>query len=206
MSEYVHYTESMGMRVLSTKSRKSNLGGHDLAKVHRAMGEYLGREIVQFIRTEEIEFQHVQGVRTGPAVSEKSKCTIIPLLRAGLFAGLGIWDAIPSAVFLPIWASKKDFSWKSQIEMVPNLEGADVIIVDAVINTGESLMPVLEWVRGQKPFQLLVCSLVTPASTAERLAREHPKIQWVHARVSTNQYVGMGSTDTGNRLFNTKSN
>lgn len=189
---------------MATQSRDSTLSGHKLAEVHRRMGEAVGHHVVGLIGMEDIEFQHVQGIRKGPALSRKNPIAIFPLLRAGLFAGLGIWNTIPNAAFIPISPTRGEVFPNSDIKGLPNLSGMVVVVVDAVINTGSSLEPILQWVLSQNPEQVIVCSLVTPIPTAKRLAELYPLIEWIHARVSTNQYVGKGGTDTGNRLFNTK--
>jgi uracil phosphoribosyltransferase len=204
MTDYTHFTDNPGIQVMATKSRDSTLAGHALSQVHQKMGEYLGQHLVGLIGLEEIEFQHVQGIRKGPALSTRNDIVILPLLRAGLFAGLGIWDALPPAAFVPISPTRGEELANIQIKGMPSLNGMNVIIADAVINTGDSLEPILRWILDQSPHQVIVCSLVTPVPTAERLASEYPNVEWVHARVSTNQYVGKGGTDTGNRLFNTK--
>jgi len=204
MTDYTHFTDTPGIQVLATKSRDSTLPGHTLSQVHQKMGEYLGQHIVGLIGLEEIEFHHVQGIRKGPALSTKNNIVILPLLRAGLFAGLGIWDSLPSAAFVPITPIRGEELSSSQIKGMPSLTEMIVIVADAVINTGDSLEPVLRWILNQNPHQVIVCSLVTPVPTAERLASEYSNVEWVHSRVSTNQYVGKGGTDTGNRLFNTK--
>tara|TARA_B100000609_G_scaffold191566_1_gene180510 strand:+ start:511 stop:1125 length:615 start_codon:yes stop_codon:yes gene_type:complete len=204
MTNYTHFTDVPSMQVMATKSRDSALPGHELSQVHQKMGEYLGQHIVGLIGLEEIEFQHVQGIRKGPALSTNNKIVILPLLRAGLFAGLGIWDSIPSASFVPITPIRGEKLSNSQIKGMPSLNDMIVIVADAVINTGESLQPVLRWILDQSPHKVIVSSLVTPVPTAERLTLEYPNVEWVHARVSHNQYVGKGGTDTGNRLFNTK--
>ena len=204
MTDYTHFTVTPAIQVLATKSRDSTIPGHVLSQVHQKMGVFLGQHLVGLVGLEEIEFEHVQGIRKGPAISIRNHIVILPLMRAGLFAGLGIWDVLPSAAFVPITPTRgKDLS-DSEIMGLPSLTEKIVIIADAVINTGDSLEPVLRWIQNQNPHQVIVCSLVTPIPTAERLASEYPNVEWVHARVSTNQYVGKGGTDTGNRLFNTK--
>lgn len=204
MTNYTHFTDVPSMQVMATRSRDSTLSGHKLSQVHQKMGEYLGNHIVGLIGLEEITFQHVQGTKKGPALSTKNNIVILPLLRAGLFAGLGIWDSIPSAAFVPITPVRGEKLSNSQVKGISSLNDMVVIVTDAVINTGESLEPVLSWILEQNPHKIIVSSLVTPVPTAERLASKYRNIQWIHARVSHNQYVGKGGTDTGNRLFNTK--
>jgi uracil phosphoribosyltransferase len=76
------------------------------------------------------------------------------------------------------------------------------VIVDAVVNTGASLEPVLAQLRGRIE-RLYVLALVAPVDTADRLERSWSDVEFLFARTSTNQYVGAGTTDTGNRLFGT---
>ena len=204
MTDYTHFTDVPSMIVMATKSRDASLSGHLLSQVHQKMGVFLGQHIIGLIGLEEIEFQHVQGIRKGSAVSTKNNVVILPLLRAGLFAGLGIWDSLPSAALVPITPIRTEKLSNSQIKGMPPLRDMIVIVADSVINTGSSLEPVLNYILAQNPHQVIVSSLVTPVPTAKRLALEYPNVEWIHARVSNNQYVGKGGTDTGNRLFNTK--
>ena len=70
------------------------------------------------------------------------------------------------------------------------------------MNTGASLEPVLAQLA-ERGIRTFVLSLVSPIPTAERLAQAWPAVNFLFARVSENQYVGKGTTDTGNRLFGT---
>ena len=83
------------------------------------------------------------------------------------------------------------------------VEGRRFILIDSVVNTGKSMEPVLDQLRTAGAAWLSVAALVTPEPTAERLARAHAAVWFYFARTSTNQYVGKGGTDTGNRLFGT---
>jgi len=77
-------------------------------------------------------------------------------------------------------------------------------IIDAVVNTGATLEPVLAQLRAHRDAALVaVLALVAPMATAERMAAAHPGVHFLFARLSDNQYVGRGATDTGNRLFGT---
>ena len=75
--------------------------------------------------------------------------------------------------------------------------------IDAVINTGRSLVSVLDGIAEKAPAHLLAVTLVGYRSTVEGLAAERPSVDFIAARLSERSYVGKGGTDTGARLFGT---
>jgi uracil phosphoribosyltransferase len=193
-TNFTEFTDDPAMIDLATQSRNADLNGHQLAIIHRQMGTYLMRLASANLPMHEIEFKHVQGIRNGLRFCGES-VAVAPLMRAGLFAGLGAWDVIPDSKLIPI-RSKEDLE---DFLMMPQPQ--TLILVDAVINTGNSLKPILEEVHCFKNVNVVVLSLVTPVETAVRLGQEFPEVKWFHARTSLNSYVGKGGTDTGNRLF-----
>jgi len=78
-----------------------------------------------------------------------------------------------------------------------------VVLADAVVNTGATVVPVLQQLLARRPGQLIVVSLVGQQEAAERLSLDFPDVHFLFARLSSNRYVGVGGTDTGNRLFGT---
>lgn len=77
------------------------------------------------------------------------------------------------------------------------------MVVDAVINTGRSLDPVLAEVQKLQPKVVVVAALVAFRGAIERLTVMHPSVDFIVARVSDRSYVGSGGADTGARLFGT---
>jgi len=86
---------------------------------------------------------------------------------------------------------------------MPAAAGRTFILIDAVVNTGASIEPVLKQLKLRGAKIVAVLSLVSPVPTAERLAAEYPEVHFFFARISNNQYVGNGASDTGNRLLGT---
>lgn len=128
---------------------------------------------------------------------------ILSFLRAGLYVTEGVRELLQLAAVCHVSPTRQNGLDEADISSLPLLAGRVVVIVDSVINTGATLLPVLEQVRAQMPAMIVVLSLVTPVETAKRLEQSCPDVHFLLARVSTNQYTGRGATDTGNRLFGT---
>lgn len=88
------------------------------------------------------------------------------------------------------------------LEQIARLGARRCVLIDSVVNTGGSVEPVLRQLS-ERSVDTLVAALVTPHTTAARLAEAWPRTRFLFARLSDNQYVGVGATDTGNRLFGT---
>jgi uracil phosphoribosyltransferase len=83
-----------------------------------------------------------------------------------------------------------------------------VILVDSVINSGASIRRAIRTlVQKVNPknvkLAIYVMTAVMQQEAAHQLPLEFPRVKFLALRVSKNQYVGRGGTDTGNRLFGT---
>jgi len=104
----------------------------------------------------------------------------------------------------------------------------NILVVDSVVNRGDSIRRFLADLftylesssppppsskgtdgavetaaRHRKICCVHVLTGVMQKKAAEELPAEFPRVRFVTLRVSDNQYVGKGGTDTGNRLFGT---
>ena len=123
-------------------------------------------------------------------------------MRAGLYVTNGVREVLQHSALLHVNPQRNVGLPASELAEFDRLGPRTSVLIDSVVNTGASLEPVLAQLqeRGQRIF---VLTLVGPVPTAERLERTWPDVTFLYARVSTNQYVGKGATDTGNRLFGT---
>lgn len=200
---FTHFTDRHAIQLLATQSRRTDLTPVQLARSHVDMGRFLAYELVERLPLEPCQIQHPQGVRTGARIAKESEVVILSLLRAGLYVTEGVREVLPLAAVCHVSPTREQGLDEAAIRALPSLAGRVVIVVDSVINTGTTLLPVLEQVRTQAPSMIVVLSLVTPVDTAKRLEQTCPDVHFLLARVSTNQYTGVGATDTGNRLFGT---
>lgn len=115
---------------------------------------------------------------------------------------LGVNDAFPLAMF--IHASRPE-------DIMPHhLQGQlTMVLVDSVVNSGKTVIQFVRHVRSlNATIHIVVVTGVAQAHSisegnlARTLAR-NPKLMIVALRLSDNKFTGKGTTDTGNRLFNT---
>ena len=187
------FTNKNAVQLLATQSRRTDISSTELCKIHFEMGKFLAYEMLDEFELTEKEIQHVQGTRTGVELADKNSITIFALIRAGLYAAEGV-----RSVF-----SESQFNIYSSTEKIKSdLENKTVIVVDAVINTGESIEHIIEQLQKHKAKKIIIATLIMQKD-ALYLADKYANISFYALRISENKYVGKGGTDTGNRLFNT---
>lgn len=163
--------------VAITKS-SSGINGSLLAAAHLRLGERLGKEIKTIIPTQ--------------------NTAVIVMERGGRFFGGGLYSAF-GGVFYPYNPSKDEISDVSKHNFV--------IIVDSVINTGRSILSVIESIKRDNP----KIEIIIAANVIQRNALDKMKQYKIFSiRVSDNYFIGKkqavqtGDTgpDTADRLYN----
>jgi uracil phosphoribosyltransferase len=184
------------MRLLVDSTRRARPDGPALARAHRKVGHALARIVAEYLPLDEDTIDHVVGPSRGVRLRAGAEPIIVAMLRAGLFVAEGIWESFPgsSLVLQPAHAS-----------LLPSIPaaGRTLVLVDGVINTGNSIRPMLKQLIELEPMKAIVVTLVGYRPTLETIATEYPSTDIIAARVSDNSYVGKGGTDTGARLFGT---
>lgn len=200
-----HFTDRHLVRLLATQTRRTDLTPHELTRAHVASGASSPGSGFEQLPLESYDIPHPQGVRPGWRIADEPSVALLCFLRAGLYAAEGVREVLPRAPVLHV-APRRDAGLSAgEQRAVEGRRGARAfVLIDAVVNTGATLEPVLAQLRARPDAALVaVVALVAPAATAERLALAHPEVHFLFARLSDNQYVGRGATDTGNRLFGT---
>jgi uracil phosphoribosyltransferase len=184
--------------------RNADINGPVLRDAHFEAGAYLAREFLsELIGLEELTIRHVQGNKTsGHRLLGEKRTLIAALMRGGEPMALGVNKVFPEATFLH--ASKPE-----DIER-QDLEGKiTVILVDSVINNGTTVVKFVQSIRSlHAAIRIVVVAgvvqdqAVSGCSPIKALARSS-ELTVVALRLSKNKYTGSGTTDTGNRLFNT---
>ena len=184
--------------------RDAKFAGPALREAHRRVGWYLATEfLADVIGIEEYPIPHVQGHHTsGYRLFHEQQTSIVALMRGGEAMALGVNEAFPLAMF--IHASRPEDI------MLHHLQGQrTVVLVDSVVNSGKTVVQFVQHVRSlHAAIRIVVLAGVAQAQTVsggsltQALAR-HAKFSLVALRLSDNKFTGRGTTDTGNRLFNT---
>lgn len=196
----IHFSDRHLVRLLATETRRTDTSPRDLAESHAALGRYLAGELVERLPLEVSEIPHPQGVRPGWRVADEDRVALVVLMRAGLYVADGVRDVLRRAPMIHASPSRAVGLVPSDLAALDETRARTVVLIDSVVNTGASVEPILGQLAA-RAMTAFVVSLVSPVSTAERLEQAWPDVTFLFARVSTNQYVGVGATDTGNRLF-----
>ena len=192
-------------KLLATPMRDSAVSGPALREVHRRAGWYLSVDILtDILGLEEVSIQHVLDRPTkGSCVLDEQKSTIVAMMRGGEPMAYGVSDALPRAMFVHA---------KEATDLKPHhLSGqSTVILVDSVVNTGKSMIEFVKHALALEPYIriVMVAGVVQDQclSTGSLLRKELAGTDGLHLvalRLSSTKFTGSGTTDTGNRLFNT---
>ncbi|MHA1342013.1 MAG: uracil phosphoribosyltransferase [Promethearchaeota archaeon] len=200
-----HYTQKNAIQLLATQSRRADLTPYELSQVHIELGRYLAYQIAEEIPLEEYEILHSQGKAIGKRIKNEKDILIFVFMRAGLYLGEGIRILFHSSPYYHINAKRGIGLTEDEFKsLVPfELDNKIIILVDAVINTGDTMRPVINLFQEKNPKNIIVACSVMPDFTAFKLEKEYPNVNIYTIRISKNSYVGKGKTDTGNRLFGT---
>ncbi|KAF8143822.1 uracil phosphoribosyltransferase-domain-containing protein [Mycena galopus ATCC 62051] len=201
----LHATEEHAAKLLMAPMRDARLSGPALQEAHGSVGWYLATAFLpKLVGLEEVPIPHVQGNQTtGHRLRHEKKTAIVALMRGGEPMALGVYKALPLAMF--VHAKKPEELTKA------HLEGREtVVLVDSVVNSGKSVEEFVQHIR--RALDLTTIRIVVVAGVIQAqslsdgilgniLARDD-SVGFVALRLSENKYTGKGTTDTGNRLFN----
>jgi uracil phosphoribosyltransferase/adenylate kinase/soluble P-type ATPase len=213
---FVHATGKPAAQLLATDSRNINIHGLNLHRVHRKIGRYLATQYVsKEVGVDAYSMTSVLGKPVeGHRLRDESKTLIVPLMRGGEPMARGVWEAFPDAMFLHAKEA-------TDVQAV-HLEGKrTVILVDAVINSGASIVEFVRHIREKlsRQIRIVVVAGVMQEGAISKTEQEGGKavvkdgllktglvgmgdVTLVALRTSVNAYTGIGPTDTGHRLFN----
>ncbi|MCJ1232017.1 hypothetical protein MMC12_008698 [Toensbergia leucococca] len=152
---------------------------------------------------EQSPIRHVLGHQIrGSQLFHEQHTTIVALMRGGEPMALGVNDAFPLAMF--VHASDAD-----DIKL-HHLQGQlTVILIDSVVNTGKTIVEFVQHVRKlHATIRIVVVAGVVQAQcisggSLNLTLTRHAQVHLIALRLSDTKFTGSGTTDTGNRLFNT---
>lgn len=157
--------------------------------------------MADLIGIEEHPIPHVQGHSTsGYQLNHEKQTVIVALMRGGEPMALGVSDAFPNALF--VHANSPNDIIQRHIQDQHTVE-----LVDSVVNSGKTVVQFVQHIRSlHATIRIVVTAGVFQARSVPSLKRAlagHADISLVALRLSDNRFTGTGTTDTGNRLFNT---
>jgi len=198
-----HFTDRKAVHLIATESRRIDITPYQLSQVHIEMGKYLAYEILEELELEDCEIQHPQGLKTGKRLKNEKNVLIMDFMRAGVYLGDGLRYIFQNSPYFHVSPKRNEGLPQEDLDSLGSVDGKVIILVDSVINTGNTMRPVIEQLVKFKPRKIFATCQVMPYDTAESLEKEYPEVLFFIFRLSANKYVGKGKTDTGNRLFGT---
>jgi len=200
----VHATDRGATKLFMTSMRDATVAGPMLREAHRRAGWYLAIEfLADVIGFEEFLIPHVQGHNVdGHRLLHESQTLIVALMRGGEPMAFGVNDAFPRAMF--VHADHHDNITSELLK-----DRHSIILVDSVINSGKSILQFVKHIRNLHAtiHIVIVAGVVQSQSVCGRspirMFAHDAKLTIVALRFSENKFTGKGTTDTGNRLFNT---
>lgn len=200
----VHATDRGATRLLMTPMRDAGIAGPALREAHRRTGWYLAIEsLTNVIGVEEFQIPHVQGHDVdGHRLLHESQTLIVALMRGGEPMAFGVNDAFPRAMF--VHADHHDDITSGLLK-----GRLTIILVDSVINSGKTILQFVEHIRNLHAtiHIVIVAGVIQSQSVCGRspirMLAHDAKLTVAALRLSENKFTGKGTTDTGNRLFNT---
>lgn len=199
--KHVEATKKPAARLLMTPTRDVSVQGPSLREAHRNVGRYLATEYLSAqLGLQQYQMTHVQSGKKadGYRLFHEKKTSIVPLMRGGEAIAFGVSEVFPLAPFLH--AKKPEDVEKKHLKGMTN-----VVLVDAMINTGDSIVEFVKRIRELRPtVRIMVVSGVTQKDAVQRLADDLAGgVTLISLRTSENKFTGRGGTDTGARLFST---
>ncbi|OAL44871.1 hypothetical protein IQ07DRAFT_663182 [Pyrenochaeta sp. DS3sAY3a] len=200
--QLVHAGDRVAAKLLMTSMRDAAVCGPDLRKTHSHVGWYLATELLaQLIGVEETPIQHVQGHMTsGFRLLHEPQTLIVALMRGGEPMAFGVNKAFPRAMFLHA-RKPKDILKKHLMGKLT------VFLVDSVVNSGRTVVDSVQHIRDLHAtiHVVVVAGVIQAKCLSEGLQSlaQDGHLDLVALRISDNKFTGRGTTDTGNRLFNT---
>lgn len=192
-------------RLLATPMRDAGNQGPTLRDAHQRAGEYLAlQHVSRIIGLEHRPISHVLGrPASGYQLKGESQTTIVSLMRGGDPMASGVSRVFPRAMYVHVKVPQ-------DLQLHHLEDQQHVVLVDSVVNTGKSIIDCVEAVRGLRPdIRIVVVAGVVQAQCLYRDSIMYQAltaaglVNFIALRVSDTKFTGSGTTDTGNRLFNT---
>ncbi|KAK7179210.1 hypothetical protein DPSP01_011760 [Paraphaeosphaeria sporulosa] len=202
---FYHATNKNAAKAIATLMRDAAVAGPALRRAHRQAGWYLSQEyLTHIIGVEDCPISHVLGHgATGSRLMDEQKTTIVAIMRAGEPMASGVSEAFSLAMYVHA---------KSPSDLAPHhIQGqSQILLVDSVVNSGKTVIQFVQHVRNVSKYIHIVVvtgviqgKCVSSRSKVYQALETCGNVSLVALRISSTKFTGSGTTDTGNRLFNT---
>jgi uracil phosphoribosyltransferase len=206
----VHVVDHPLVQHKLTLMRREDASTNSFRRLAREVSAMLAYEVLRDVAVQEVEVRTPMETTTGAVVDGK-KLVFVSVLRAGSGILDGMLDVVPSARVGHI-GLYRDPGTLGVIEyyfkMPGELAERDVVVVDALLATGNSAVAAVDRLREYRPKSIkFACLLACPEGVAT-FAAAHPDVPVFTAAVDreldAQGYIRPGLGDVGDRIFGTK--
>jgi 2-hydroxy-3-keto-5-methylthiopentenyl-1-phosphate phosphatase/uracil phosphoribosyltransferase len=199
---FVRAANKSAVKLLTADSRNLDIHGQDLQRAERKIGWFLAMQYVSaVVGVVPFEFD-VKSVQQQQKTNEhtlrdESKTLILPLSRGDEPMARGVWGAFPSAAFV-------DAKEATDLQAKHIAGMWTVILVDSVINSGESVVKFVSHIRGKLSRQIrivVVARVVKVGVDAEGGVLQKGLVGFGDVSLIALHTSQTTCTETGHRLF-----
>lgn len=179
-------------------------------QILKEMAFLLGYEVTKDLELEITEVDTPIMTTRGPILSGK-KLVLVAILRAGN----GLLDALLELIrsarvgHMGIYRDPETLKPVEYLFRMPEeTEGRDIIILDPMLATGNTVVAAIDRIKPLKPRSIKLLSVISCPEGIQRLHEAHPDVALYTAaidqKLDADGYIVPGLGDAGDRLFGTK--
>ncbi len=178
------------------------------------IGEVMAYELSKNLRYEEVEIETPLGVKKTTKISDK--LVLCSILRAGLPLHLGFLNYFDDAEngFVSAYRHHYDdddkFDIKVEYQAVPNISGKNLLLIDPMLATGQSMVAVFETLLSKgSPKEIHIAVVIAAPEGIQYLEKELPDnchlwIATLDQKLNEKNYIVPGLGDAGDLAYGNK--
>jgi uracil phosphoribosyltransferase len=190
--------------------RDKNTSCGEFRRLLKELSMLLAYEVTRDLPTHQVEIETPITKGKFPMIEGKN-IVIVSILRAGNAILDGMMELIPTARVGHI-GLYRDPATLEPVEYyfkVPqSIEGADFIVVDPMLATGNSAVAALDKLSGLNPRSMKLVTVLSAPEGIKCVTSQFPNVQIYTAaideRLNEHGYIVPGLGDAGDRIFGTK--
>lgn len=193
-----------------TLLRMKETGTGEFRNLMKEIGILLGYEITRDMTLSHTEIETALGHKMRAPILDKSKCALIPVLRAGNGLLDGMLLLLPTAKVGHI-GLYRDVQTNTVVEyyfkMPEDLKTRHAIVLDPLLATGNSAVAAVARLKEMKPKSIQFLSILAAPEGIEVFHKSHPDVNIYTAaideKLDKKKYIIPGLGDAGDRLYGT---
>lgn len=197
------------VRVKLSRMRNRDTDSRDFRFNLQELSQFMAFEVTKDLKTK--PFPIVTPMAPAKGYKLSNNVVLIPILRAGIGMVDGFKAMLPQASigFLGMYRNEKTLQPIDYYCKLPKqTKGADVIIVDPMLATSNSMINAINIIKKHHPKSIRVACVIASPEGIKAFEKAHPNIPLytcaIDQRLNEHGYIIPGLGDAGDRIFGTK--